>query len=390
MSKICLLTVSALLVLGFSSAQAAEFRSNEDSLTVSSEEQPKDLYLSSGSVNVESDVAGDLMIAGGSVNVNGQVEGSLFIAAGNITVQGLVGRHVRLAGGTVTFSGSAKGDVLIAGGTVTLTSSAVIDGDLLVSGGSVTMQGTVKGKTRMTGQSAVIGGSLGETFISSDKVQLNGQTEIKGNLEYHSPRQAEIDPKASISGRVDYRPIAAINRWSNFLSPWRLLSLLGMMLLAWLMIRFLPRTSSSVVKLGIAKMTLVVGVGALVIVGGPIIGFILLFSVVGWPLAIIVLLGWLMLIVLGIIKGSLIFGAWLVKVLTKEEEIKLDLQAIVVGFLGLALIGLIPYIGGLVRFVFVLAGIGSSTLYLRRLRDPLVIEPNNKLSHPKAVADQQS
>src|SRR3989344_6042421 len=119
-----ILAVGLLLGAFILPVRAAEFRSSEDSITLSESQKPHDLHLAGKNITVDAATIGDLVLAGGTVLSNGEVENSLFIAGGTVTVRSHVKRHLRIAGGTVTLSGKIDGDVYIAGGNVTLADSA--------------------------------------------------------------------------------------------------------------------------------------------------------------------------------------------------------------------------------------------------------------------------
>src|SRR3990167_11077508 len=115
MRMVLRLFVIALLIGTFIlPVQAAEFRSSEQSVSISQYEKPRDLHLAGRNIIVDAATTGDLVLVGETILSNGEVENSLFIAGGTVTVRSHVLHHVRIAGGTVTLSGKIDGDVYIA------------------------------------------------------------------------------------------------------------------------------------------------------------------------------------------------------------------------------------------------------------------------------------
>jgi hypothetical protein len=122
-----------------------------------------DLYLAGGSVTMDGTVNGDLVAFGGQVTINGSVTGDLMTAGGTVSITGGVDGDVRTAGGQVTVSGPVGEDMLIAGGQTTLASGGTVGGDLIASGGTISVGGAVTGNIEATAGTYSRGGTVGGT-----------------------------------------------------------------------------------------------------------------------------------------------------------------------------------------------------------------------------------
>ena len=87
---------------------------------------------------------------------------------------------------------------------------------------------------------------------------------------------------------------------------------------------------------------------------------------VGIWLAGLVGIAYALLIFLASGLTSIVFGSWLIKVVKKQSEYKINWQVVVIGVIVLKLVVLIPFVGWLIGFIFILWGIIwgiSSILY---------------------------
>ncbi len=104
-----------------------------------------DLYAFGGSVTVDANVPGDVVVAGGTISVNGRVGGDVIVAGGLVNLNGEVAGDVRSAGGQLNVNGPVGEDALLAGGNVGVSSRARIGEDLILSAGDVNVAGAVGG-----------------------------------------------------------------------------------------------------------------------------------------------------------------------------------------------------------------------------------------------------
>lgn len=363
--------VFALVALPIITTQAAEFSvdQTDETVTIGDNETPNDLYTVARTVTVNGDINGDLVAAGATILINGATEDSLFATAGDITIRGPIGRHLRAAGGTVTISSLVGGDVFVAGGTVIITKDAIVNGGLYVSGGTVTVDGVVKGETKVAGGQVTINGQLANANVRASTLHLGDQAVINGDLWYKSPEEKTQAQGAVIVGNLHYQPIAADQLWKKLSSAQYLLQIVATILFGWLLWHFAPKTVGQVVNAGLKRPAAAawLALGALFVT--PIVAILLIVTIIGAPIGVLLGLLWGVTIILGSVISKIIFGSWLIRLVTKEKDFKIDLQAIAVGTLLLALISFIPVIGQLVGFVFFLLGLGAVAQLFRSMTD---------------------
>lgn len=366
MKKLSIIALVTLFLAGIiGSAKAADFRyatNQNGSVTISQSDATTDLHVVAQTVTVSNNVGGDLLAAGSDITVSGNVQNSSFLVGGSITTTGNVGHHLRVAGNTVTIAGTITGDVYAAGSDVSIQPSAVITGSLYVAASTLTINGTVKGGVWARTADIVINGSVGSVHAQTSTIEIQSQAIVNGDLTYSAPTSAVIDSAARITGLTKYTVTTATARgwWQDQFSFGRLLVLLGSMLLLWLITLLWPRRTSKAITNFYTNpfKNFLIGLGLLVVGPGLVIASFI--SLVGMGIAIFAGTVWLTLLVLATVLAPLALGSWLVGKLTKEGDDKpLDWQAIVVGVLIYEIIGFIPILGGLVKFVLVVIGFGA-------------------------------
>jgi cytoskeletal protein CcmA (bactofilin family) len=167
-SAALLLAIFAISVVAAQGDLGGKLRSGSDVRVPADETVSSDLYVGAGTVTVDGTVDGDLVVTGGTLTLNGTVNGDVLAAGGTIRVGGTVGGDVRAAGGQVVVAGSVAEDGLLSGGQVELAAGGSIGEDLIVAGGQVTVAGDVTGSVTGAAGTYSRTGQVG----GSDEVQI--------------------------------------------------------------------------------------------------------------------------------------------------------------------------------------------------------------------------
>jgi hypothetical protein len=107
------------------------------------------------------------------------------------------------------------------------------------------------------------------------------------------------------------------------------------------------------------------GFGFLALIAFPIAIFFLFVVLVGYYVALIGLMVYILCILLASLLAAMFVGAWLVKMLTKRPDLVIDWQAVVIGVVVLRLITIIPVVGWIACAILFLMSFGA---LLRTLR----------------------
>jgi cytoskeletal protein CcmA (bactofilin family) len=250
--------------------------------------------------------------------------------------------------GPVTIgAGQRAGDVVVAHGDVTVAKRGEITGDLVVASGKVRILGTVKG----------------DAISIADRAVLGPRARVGGDLRY-GDKKPTVPSGASVGGdvkRVDIGKATGGLGLAAGAAIWLAVSvsafLLGVLLL-WLF----PRAGTAVFEVAGARTGAAIGFGLLAFLLLPILGFVLLVTIVGLPL------GMLLLLALGPIYGiAYTASAWALgrRMLGPERN---RFLAFLAGLAILRVLALIPILGGLVWFGATVFGLGLLLLAAGRAR----------------------
>jgi cytoskeletal protein CcmA (bactofilin family) len=303
-------------------------------------------------------VAADATIAGSAVSIAAPVGGDARIAAGDINISAPIG-----------------GDALFAAGRIVVTDKASIAGDALFGAGDITIDGTLAGKTKLSGEKITINGPVtGDITVYAQSLTFGKNAQVTGAVRYFGPQEATVVAGASVP-TITYEMVknpmadkgdkkadgAAI---FGFLSFFFVVKLIAWMALAFLLYKLFPRTAERMVASVQTKFWSNAGIGFLALVCVPLIALVLLVTFVGYSIAVVTMLAYITLLFLATPLVVLTVGAWVYGKLAKKSVTALGWQAVVIGAVLVVLVKLIPFIGGLVVFVITCAAFG---VYLRKL-----------------------
>ena len=331
-----------------------------------------DHFAAGKAVQIDKPVAGDLLAAGAEIDVDADVGGDAALAGGAIRLNANVGQSLYLGGGQVTVNGRVGRNARIAGGRVALGTKSQFDGNVTVTGGRVTINGPVKGYVQVSGGTVLINSAIGGDVIANGgELALGPNARIVGKLRYASREPLQRDVAAQIRGGVevvahdDSSPMQAARHTRRF-SGMGFIWTVGLMVLAGLLIAVTPRSVTSTANTLRAKFGLSLGAGLGAILGVPILVILLMVTILGIPIGLLVLLAYPALLLLGYVLGAVGIGSWLLNVFggDKAQKTLWKIAAALATILLLALLGYIPYLGGVVRFAVLFAGVGAVTLTL--------------------------
>ena len=352
----------------------------------------EDIYVFSGTINIEAPVYGDIWCAGGTVTIGDTVSGDIVIAGGNVFLRGTVLDDVRAAGGTLTISGNISGDLLVAGGTITVDPDVVIGGSVAVSGGTVTYGGTTRGNFKSASSTLAMNGTVEKEFqFNGGDLRLNGAVAGAAVL---AGKNIEIGEKAALSGPVRYwtehgeisfgnalqngatatfdsslrthfeRPDAKFLGFASVMAV--LWYLIAAFTVIWLTQWFFSRSFRTAAGTAATDPMRSMGYGFLYFAAVPVAIVILFVTVVGIPVGVIALLFYILLLALANIITALVGAHWIDQRKTYNwRPIQLVFAALGL-LIVLHVLGSIPFLGWIIKIAAVFIAFGA-LLYNSRM-----------------------
>lgn len=370
MKLLGILVALALLVGGLAGAASAQSFRAADSVSLGADETvDSSAWLTGSTINVAGTVNGDLYCAGQNVTVSGTVNGDVICAGQTITVTGTVNGDVRLAGQTTTIGGTVMGDASAVGQVLLIETKGVVKRDLAFAGQHAGLSGVVGRDMVAAADSITLDSSVGRNVTAQVmQLTLKDTALVGGDVNYTSPQRAAIDEGAQISGKVAYvhkemnngevvsGMIVAYIAFMLFLALILYTSaLLFSLLFPGLLRRVTDPTLAAPSQAGIA---LLVGLGATFLM--PLVLFVLGLTIVGLPLAIVLAIGWLL-----IVSVSGAFTAFYLGRLV-WHSVGNAVAAMAIGALLLIVLMLLPVIGIFVAMLSLWYGTGAMLMELKR------------------------
>jgi hypothetical protein len=248
-------------------------------------------------VEISGTVNGDVYAFAGQVLVDGTVNGDLITAAGAITVSGTVSQDLRAAGGTITINGSIKRNITVGGGVVEITDDARIGGSILGGTGTINIAAPVGGNVKIGSGALTISNKInGDLEAGVEDLRLTSKAAVTGDLTYWSEKDASIDDKAVVSGEVTKKKPPAgfgpkfgpvVSGFSGFRIFSAIVGFISTLIIGLLLIKFFPNFGRSAASNLSSRPWASLGLGFAAFILTPIIGLILLVTLVGIPLALI-------------------------------------------------------------------------------------------------------
>jgi len=321
---------------------------------------------------------GDLFAAGETILIEGQVDDNAFIGGREVRLEGSIGGDLFVFGETVIIAGRLGGDLYGAFEEVRVLESGRVEGDLHVGGARVIVEGRVEGRLVGGAEEIRIDGYVGgDVLVAARSVELSGDAEIGGDLRYDTREEPDIRTGAIVHGetrRVRYSDEVEHRRTRSFdlheELPWlgKVLSFGGFLLsliVGALCLGLGGRTALLPSRLLSQQPAMGLGVGFLLTIFVPLAAFVLILLCITSPIGIVMLIALSVAGYLGTLITSESLGRW---VLGRGGRTPNAFLCLILGLVAYYLLGYLPFLGGLLRGAWSLAGLGALFLVLRGSR----------------------
>ena len=383
--------LSLVIVVGLVLAlplPALAFVPRGGSTVVVTESISDDLYVAGGTIEVSGQIDGDVVAAGGTITLSGPVSGGILAAGGTVSIRGATGRTIRAAAGNLTVGGRIDADAVLAGGNVTVEQAAEIGRDLVAVGSSVQVTGTVRRDARLTGGTVTIGGGIeGNVEAHADRIIVLPTARIAGTLRYSADQPIEVQVGAQVTGevtRVDrpsgYRTMVNPAARFRFRFASRVLEAVWLLAIGLVLAAITPRGVQAVAERVWTRFGLSLLAGFILVVAVPVAAVLLLVTIVGIPLALVVMLLYVATLYPGQIFASTWLGNALLGGLGRSGRTISPYAAVTVGVVVFVVLVAIPFVGWVFRLLALFTGFGAlwASIWAARARpsQPTAISPS--------------
>lgn len=361
---------AALFVLVLAGIAGCSFSHDGDEAVT--HEFGSDYFGAGGMLNLTTGVEGDAFLAGGNVATASEVQGDLVVVGGEVSIGGAVGDDLYAAGGNVKFDAIVNGNARIAGGDVSVGPATVVAGGLSLTGGQVEFAGVAHRYLQASGGSVHIDGEvIGDAEVRAKELVIGPEARIGGRLVYRGPSEPVVADGAEIAGGIEFRRDDA-GRYFDRARPavsdavtgvGTFLWFVGVFVAGALFVLLLPGfTAEAAAAIG-RKPLPSLGIGLAILVCVPFVAVVLLITIIGIPVALLLMALYLLVLFLGWITAALFLAQRGLAAFNPAQPAGRGLQlfALLLGLVALWLLKQLPFVGGLLGLVALVAGIGALT-----------------------------
>lgn len=316
----------------------------------------------SDDVEIEETYNASVIGAGETVEVNGKINGAALIAGNKVTFDGNAD-YSFLAGNTITSKGTVNNDAFIAGNIVTIEKEADYKRDTILAASDIELNGNFERNitsysSKITLKDVTIKGDI---KIYAQNITIDKTAKIEGTLYYPEDAIYKASKDAQI-GKITKTKAIQNKDDENYFSTIssKILSFMCYALAFAIISLLFPAAFNKITKkyekTEASEIIEVFTKGLVALIIIPVTAVLLCCTVLGIPLAIILILLYGIAIYL-----TTIFTAYLLGYKIWQKVFNKDINLLLVGLIGLfilMLLNLVPGVRTLVSIITVLIGLG--------------------------------
>lgn len=319
-------------------------------------------YLFCGdSVRLDGEVDGDVFVIAQKVVVNGAVRGDFIGVANSVDINAPVAGDARVGAGEVTLRSAVGGSFTAAASSLYIEKNGRVGRDLVFAVNRFGLDGEVGRHVSATGETVYLDGKIGGNVRLSEtsSLRLGKKAVIEGDLVYSGPSKAVLQQGAQVKGKQHWTRTEGKQRYryekyldviSGFLS----------LILIWIVLRWLlPGVWEGLGSEIADKPCKSLLMGGLAFFTIPLLAITLMFSVIGVPLALILVFFYLLLIYLSKIIVATASGMAIGRYTGWQENIH-PFWLFLLGLSLVQLLTMIPQIGWAFAVTVVWLGTGAA------------------------------
>jgi len=362
---------TTLLLLGLTmllfiplTVNAFELKTGNSVYVAEDETISGNLYVGANNVTIDGTVEGDVICGAQTVNINGYVAGSLRVAGNSISVNGEVAKNAQALGANIFFGKNSN-----------------VGWDLFTAGATGEFRGNVGRTLHGALANAVVAGTVGEdvklrlderTTKELDKfAKKNASLDVTkgavvgGNVYYTAGRKGVVSEQAEIGGEVGHS-FPKKKKGESTSEVWGyLFSVFSALVVGLVIISIWREQIKSITSQMLNKVGLSIGYGAAIMFLTPLIVILLMFTLIGIPLGLIVVVIWVIALYIAKIITSILVGRSILDKFWTAKKKSL-IWAMIIGVLLTWLITSLPFIGWIFCLIAVWWGLGGLWTFFRK------------------------
>jgi hypothetical protein len=351
-----------------SPAMATDFRTKGDNVEINKDETINgDAFMTGHHAKVEGTVDGDLYVFCQEADIEGHITGDVIAFAQIVRISGQVDGNVRSFTNTSLISGTVNKNILSFSETINVDRSAKIGGSVTAFVNSLTLDGKLGRDVLAFVNAASISGSIGGGIdAQGNSLRFNSGAVVGGPVKYKGNNAPDVSSGAKLAVPVEFTKIEHHTNNDSGFFIWRIIWTAAVLLFGMVLFLLMPAFARDS-ALAAEHYGASFGLGVLVLFGVPVAALIACVTVVGLLVGLSTFTLWITCLYCAQIVVGAIVGQWL---MGRTSETWQLIGRMAVGVILLRVLGMIPHLGGWVKFAIVLWGMGAIALALYRRFSP--------------------
>jgi len=308
-------------------------------------------------ITISEPIHGNAFLLGQTIALRSPLLHDVSAVGQYLVIDALITGKARLVGQHITINASLNDQAYIVGQHITLGEEGELYPGTELRAGTILLDGNVTGPLVVRATTLIINTTIdGSVRADVDTILFGENAQITGDLTLM--KKTPINT-AFVGGDVaiqEPRPIKNLLNQSAFSFPFEAFFFFLVIALLFIVI-----SHSHVIRLNDAierQPFLCLGVGILALVGLPFVIVFLSITLVGIPLAITLLLSYVLLILFGLVYSIIFVGTILFKT-DQKEPLPHIIVAVILGGIIYFTVGELPLFGNLVWFLILAVSIGA-------------------------------
>ncbi len=368
-SRILGILLTSLLFIFFLSfpAQAVYLESGNMIDLPKDKDIDESVFVSGNSITVDSNIKGDLLCAGKDVFVNGNIAGDILCAAQSVTVNGSVDGNIRIVAQYIEINGIVTRNLYALSQSLSLSKFSSIQGDIFFGVQNVDLRGSLGRDLLGAGDKISITGSLlRDAKIAATKISVTDPAKIGGNFEYYIDEMGTASVSArNVKGEIIKHDIVrqmpekkTTEVKSSALVFGKIYSIITTIVLGLALLYFLRKGIEDRVGIIASKPFVTTLIGFAVLILTPLVFILLLITIIGVPLAFVLIFEYILSIITATVYSSIFLGQWFIKSVIKNKK-ESHVWSLVAGATIIGVLMMIPFFGFFVGCISLSLGLGA-------------------------------
>lgn len=263
-----------------------------------------------------------------------------------------------------------KDAIVVISGDVNVHRHEVVDG-VFIASGDARVAGRVEGDVVVLSGDVLLSGKVeGDVFTAAGTARLLSSAEVTGDVRY-ADNHPDLSAGTRVRGDVEHQGLPDIGGWLPIVGGfvvWLAISL-SLLVLGLLALLLAPRAADSIYARAGERTGPVIAIGIAIFICLPLTALLAGVTILGLPLALLIVLALLPVGALGYIASAWALGR---RVLRPPRE---RLLAFMVGLVILRAIALLPVLGLLAGLAAAVFGLGLIGAAIGAARKPEEMDP---------------